>query len=40
MRAADGWDLVEADLPEDVIELPKIGCRLRVAEVYDETGVV
>ena len=39
IRAADGWDFVEADLPDDVIDLSKIGCRLRVADVYDETGI-
>jgi Uma2 family endonuclease len=39
VRTDDGWDHVEADLPDDVIELASLGCSLKIADIYDETGL-
>jgi Uma2 family endonuclease len=39
-RSSDGWDFVEAELPDDSIEMPKRGCRLLIRDIYEETGLV
>lgn len=36
LREGGGWLLTETDQREDVIELPSVGARLTLAEVYDE----
>lgn len=38
-RAASGWDDVDADSLKDSIELPKLGCVLTLAEIYEGTGL-
>lgn len=38
-RTATGWDDVDADALTDVIELPKLKCRLALGEIYDDTGL-
>ena len=38
-RTAKGWDDVDADALADVIKLPKLKCRLSLAEIYDATGL-
>lgn len=38
-RTSSGWDDVDFDRPDDIIELPKLGCRLSLAEVYAGTGL-
>lgn len=38
-RTSDGWDDLDADRLEDAIELPRIGCRLTMAEIYEGTGL-
>jgi Uma2 family endonuclease len=36
-RMPDGsWTVVSAEKPEDVLELPSIGCRLVMADVYEK----
>lgn len=40
VRKADGWDHVEADRLEDVIELEALGCRLKMSDIYEDTGLV
>jgi Uma2 family endonuclease len=35
VRQEGGWLMTEATQREDVLELPSIGCRLALAEVYD-----
>ncbi len=40
VRTATGWDAVDADRCADVIELPKIDCRLTLADIYDGTGLI
>jgi len=39
LRTASGWDEVDADRFGDVIEFPKIGCRLSLDEIYQGTGL-
>lgn len=34
-QGSDGWLLTETDRIEDTIELPSIGCRLTLADIYD-----
>lgn len=38
-RTPAGWDDVDYDQPGDVIELAKLGCRLRLSDVYRGTGL-
>lgn len=38
-RSATGWDDVDADRFADTIELPRIGCRLSLTEIYEGTGL-
>lgn len=35
VRQNESWVLTETDHPEDVIELPSVGARLALADVYD-----
>jgi len=35
LRQSEGWLLTETDRLEDVLELPSVGARLEIAEVYD-----
>ena len=35
LRQNDAWLLTETDLREDVIELPSVGARLALTEIYD-----
>jgi Uma2 family endonuclease len=39
VNGADGWDYVVAEQPDDVLELPKLSCRLKMSDIYDETGI-
>jgi Uma2 family endonuclease len=39
IRTADGWDHVEADTTDDVIDLASQGCRLKMADIYRNTGL-
>ena len=34
-----GWDDIDADTLDDVLDLPRIGCRLTLAEIYEGTGL-
>ena len=36
-RTVSGWDDVDADSLKDRIELPKLGCALKLADVYEGT---
>jgi Uma2 family endonuclease len=36
-RIDSGWDELDFDEPEAVIDLPAIGCRLKMADVYNGT---
>jgi Uma2 family endonuclease len=38
-RSSDGWDFVEAERPDDTIDMPKLGCRLLIRDIYEETGL-
>ncbi len=38
-RTAGGWEPTNADRMADAIELPKIGCRLSLFEIYKRTGL-
>lgn len=38
-RTPDGWNDIDLDRLVDAVELPGIGCRLTLAEIYDETGL-
>ena len=38
-RTASGWDDVDADSLKDGIELSKLGCTLRLADIYADTGL-
>jgi Uma2 family endonuclease len=38
-RSSDGWDFVEAEHPEDMVEMPKLGCRLLIRDIYEESGL-
>ena len=39
-RTANGWDELDANLFADAVDLPKIGCRLTLAQIYEDTGLV
>lgn len=39
-RTEDGWETRLLRAPEDVIELPSIGCRVPLAQLYESTGMV
>jgi Uma2 family endonuclease len=34
------WSVTLTDRPEDTLELPSIGCRLKIADVYLKSGLV
>jgi Uma2 family endonuclease len=38
-RGPDGWDFAEAERPDDAIEMPKLGCRLLIRDIYEESGL-
>jgi len=38
-RTGTGWDDVDADRLIDVIEFPKLNCRMTLAEIYEGTGL-
>lgn len=38
-RSASGWDDADFDTMQDSIELPKLGCRLAMADIYEGTGL-
>lgn len=38
-RTESGWNDVDLDAFADVVELPGIGCRLTLAEIYEDTGL-
>jgi Uma2 family endonuclease len=39
-RTEDGdWDDLDADSLDDIMDLPRIGCRLALAEIYEGTGL-
>lgn len=38
-RSSDGWNDIDFEKMDDVIDLNRIGCRLSLAEIYDETGL-
>lgn len=38
-RTNNGWDDVDADRFEDVIEFPKLKCLMSLGEIYDGTGL-
>jgi Uma2 family endonuclease len=37
-RTAEGWAFAVADAPDDTLALDAIGARLRLAEIYEDTG--
>jgi Uma2 family endonuclease len=39
-RTQTDWDEADFDRLADAIELPKLGCRLSMAEIYEGTGLV
>jgi Uma2 family endonuclease len=39
VRAENDWENVDADRFADIFELPLIGCRLTMAEIYEGTGL-
>jgi len=39
LRTSNGWVDVDADALADVIKLPKLKCRLSLAEIYEATGL-
>ena len=38
-RTKTGWDDVNADAHDDVLAMPKLKCKLSMAEIYDGTGL-
>lgn len=38
-RAANGWADIDLERLSETVELPSIGCRLTLAEIYEETGL-
>lgn len=39
IRSRGDWEDLDADLLTDVIDLPKLGCRLQLSEIYEGTGL-
>lgn len=38
-RASSGWDAQDFERLSETIELPRIGCRLSMADIYEATGL-
>ena len=38
-RGATGWDDIDFDRLDDVIDLPELTCRLTMADIYEGTGL-